>query len=142
MPYADSRRDESSSDILLIADVSANDFRDFLAWLYGNYNVVNGETTLYQERFLFPKLRGRLFCFFLDDNFMVLLRLSDQYLVEHLKQRCLAYVRYCEKVSLADKFVIAERYNAEALQVSVRTKDWRSNDKAKKKIFSKSSPIS
>ncbi|KAH7702579.1 Protein BATH-33 [Aphelenchoides avenae] len=83
---------ESSADTITIADVSANDFRDFIAWLYGNQNVVN------------------------DDNAMGLLRLSDQYLVEPLKQRCLSYVRYCEKVSLAEKFVVAERYNADSLQ--------------------------
>lgn len=50
---------------------------------------------------------------------MGLLRLSDQYLVEPLKQRCLSYVRYCEKVSLAEKFVVAERYNADSLQVKL-----------------------
>ncbi|KAH7717854.1 Kelch-like protein 35 [Aphelenchoides avenae] len=83
---------EARSDTVPIADVSASDFRDFLAWLYGNPSIVN------------------------DDNVMGLLRLSDQYLVEPLKQRCLSYVRYCEKVPLIEKFVAAERYNADSLQ--------------------------
>lgn len=44
---------ESSADTITIADVSANDFRDFIAWLYGNQNVVNGEMIISGELFVF-----------------------------------------------------------------------------------------
>lgn len=38
---------EARSDTVPIADVSASDFRDFLAWLYGNPSIVNGQLNFY-----------------------------------------------------------------------------------------------
>lgn len=55
----------------------------------------------------------------LEDNVVGLTLLADRYQVDHVLRDCLSYLRYSSKVSLVDKFIMAEKHNSDDLQVSL-----------------------
>jgi hypothetical protein len=50
----------------------------------------------------------------LEDNVLELLALADRFLVDSLIEQCLLYVRFCERIPLIDRLLLAEKHKAKA----------------------------